>query len=144
MTSPPSGSTTGLTWWTLAVVAVSWLHDLDHVRQVRDVEAGVSLIGLIGVLGNLVTLALVITRHSLAPLAAVVLGFATAIGFIAVHVLPDWGPLSDGYPDLPVDAASWAIAIIPIFAGLGLGMAGLRELRSRRSRSASEPALRPG
>jgi hypothetical protein len=125
-----------LIWWTLAVVAVSWLHDLDHVRQVRDVEVGVSLIGLVGVIGNLVTLGLVIARHPLGPLAAVVLGFATAAGFVAVHMLPDWGPLSDGYPDLPVDGISWTIAIIPILVGLGLGVAGLRELRAGRSHPA--------
>ncbi len=130
-----------LIWWTLAVVAVSWLHDLDHVRQVRDVEGGVAFIGLIGVIANLATLALVITRHAFAPFAAIVLGLGTVIGFLAVHILPDWGPLSDGYPDLPVDTASWAIAIVPIFLGVGLGIVGLRELRARSGRA--EPALRP-
>ena len=120
-----------LMWWTLAVVAVTWLHDLDHVRQIRDVEPGVGLIGLVGVIANLVALALVMGRHALAPLAAVVLGLGTAVGFLAVHVLPDWGPLSDGYPDLPVDATSWAIAILPIFIGLGLGVTGLAEMRDR-------------
>jgi hypothetical protein len=65
----------------------------------------------------------------MAPLAAAVVGFANFFGFIAVHVLPDWGPLSDGYPELPVDALSWTIVFVPMAAALWLGLTGLRERR---------------
>ena len=126
-----------LIWPNFALTTMAWLHDLDHARQVREVEPLVALLGLVGVFSTLVALGLAIARHALAPLASIVVGFGTAIGFFAVHVLPDWGPLADGYPDLPVDAISWIAAIIPIFVGIWVGVAGLRASRER-------PAARVG
>ena len=120
-----------LVWPALALTAATWLHDLDHVRQVREVEGPVALIGLLGVVSTLLALGLAIARHPLAPLAAIVVGFGTVVGFVGVHVLPDWGSLSDGYPDLPVDGISWTAAIVPIFIGLWVGIAGLRAARER-------------
>ncbi len=120
-----------LVWPNVALTAVAWFHDLDHARQVREVEGPVALLGLLGVVTTLFALGLAIARHPLAPLASIVVGFGSAIGFFAVHVLPDWGPLSDGYPDLPVDALSWIAAIVPIVVGLWVGVAGLRAVRDR-------------
>jgi len=120
-----------LVWPILALTSVAWFHDLDHVRQVRDVEPGVALLGVLGIVGTLLALALSIARHVLAPLASILVGFGTAIGFFAVHVLPDWGPLSDGYPDLPVDVTSWIAAVVPILVGAWVGVAGLRAARER-------------
>ncbi len=129
-----------LVWPNLALVTTAWLHDLDHVRQVREVESGVAFLGLLAVVSTLLALALAIARHPLAPLAAIVVGFGTAIGFLAVHVLPDWGPLSDGYPDLPVDATSWIAAIVPIVVGIWVGIAGVRAAREgERSVTSSAP-----
>lgn len=123
---------TRLIWPALALLGVIVLHDLDHLRQGREIEFLVVGIGVIGDIGMITMVALVIRRHRLAPLAATVMGFANFFGFIAVHVVPDWGPLSDGYPDLPVDALSWAIVFVPMAAALWLGLAGLSELRARR------------
>jgi hypothetical protein len=120
-----------LIWANLALLALVWLHDLDHVRQVREIEGGVGAIGLLGVTVTIVSLALAIAGHRLAPLAAMAVGFGTAIGFVLVHLIPDWGPLSDGYPDLAVDGISWAIAILPIPFALRLGLEGLRVGRLR-------------
>jgi hypothetical protein len=47
-------------------------------------------------------LLLVFRRHSAAPTGAILVGFTTAGGFLAVHVVPDWGPLADGYPEADV------------------------------------------
>jgi hypothetical protein len=58
-------------------------------------------------------------------------GFGTALGFLAVHIVPDWGPVSQGYPDLPADGLSWAAAIVPIFVAAWLGFVGLRAMRAR-------------
>ncbi len=126
-----------LVWPNVALTAAVWLHDLDHVRQVREVEGPVALIGLLGVVTTLLSLSLAIARHSLAPLASIVVGFGTVIGFVAVHVVPDWGPLSDGYPDISVDAISWVAAVIPILVGLWVGIAGLRATRERSSSRAA-------
>ena len=124
-----------LLWPALALLASIVLHDLDHLRQGRSIEPLVVGIGVIGDVAILATVALVIRGHRLAPLAATLIGFANFFGFIAVHVVRDWGPLSDGYPGLPVDGLSWAIVFIPMAAGLWLGLAGLRERRSEMARS---------
>ncbi len=118
-----------LVWPNVALTAAAWFHDLDHARQVREVEGPVALLGLLGVVTTLLALGLAIARHPLAPLASVVVGFGTIVGFVAVHLLPDWGPLSDGYPDIPVDAISWVAAIVPIVVGFWVGVAGLRAMR---------------
>jgi hypothetical protein len=106
-----------------------WLHDLDHVRQAREVEGGVGGIGLLGVVATITSMSLAIAGHRLAPLAAVLVGFGTALGFVLVHLIPDWGPVSDGYPDIAVDGISWAIAVLPIPVALWLGFTGLSALR---------------
>ena len=120
-----------LTWASLALFASIVLHDLDHLRQGRSIEPLVVGIGVIGDIAIIATVALVIRRHRLAPLAATLVGFANFFGFIAVHIVPDWGPLSDGYPGLTLDGLSWAIVFIPMAAGLWLGLTGLSQLRAR-------------
>jgi hypothetical protein len=114
----------------VVVLALTILHDLDHVRQGRSVEGPVVAIGILGDVAAVVMLVLALRGSSLAPPAAVVVGFAVALGFLAVHVLPDWGPLADGYPDLGVDALSWISVAVAMAAGLWLGLAGLRATRS--------------
>lgn len=122
-----------LTWASFALLAAVILHDLDHLRQGRSIEAPVVGIGVLGDIAIIITLVVLVLRgHSLAPLAATVVGFANVLGFIAVHVVPDWGPLSDGYPDLPVDGLSWTLVYIPMAAALWLGLTGLARLRSSR------------
>jgi hypothetical protein len=120
-----------LIWPNLLLVVAFALHDLDHLRQGRDIEAPVVAIGILGDVVALTSLALAVTGHRIAPLAAVVVGFGTVLGFIAVHVVPDWGPLSQGYPDLPVDGVSWLAVIVPMAAGSLLAVRGLALLRGR-------------
>ena len=115
----------------VALIAIFALHDLDHLRQGRSIEPGVIALGVIGDLAAITSLILSIRRNALAPLASTLLGFATALGFVFVHIVPDWGPLSQGYPDLPVDAISWIAAIVPIGIGMWLGFTGLATLRRR-------------
>ena len=94
----------------------------------------------IGVVGDIavITMAVLALRGSrLAPPAAILVGFANFFGFIAVHVLPDWGPLSDGYPGLPVDGLSWAIVYIPMATALWLGAVGLSQQRAEKGTSAA-------
>lgn len=124
-----------LRWASLALLAAVILHDLDHVRQGRSVEPLVVAVGVIGDIAIITLAILVIRGHRLAPLAATVVGFANVLGFIAVHVVPDWGPLSDGYPDLAVDGLSWALVFVPMAAALWLGVTGLSSRRPARDRS---------
>jgi hypothetical protein len=130
MEAPAERSPNRLLWPNVLLVATVLLHDLDHVRQGRDIEPAVIGIGIVGDVVALTSLALAIARHPLAPTAAVLVGFGTALGFLVLHILPDWGPLSQGYPGTPVDALSWAAAIVPIFVAGWLGFAGLRATRA--------------
>ncbi len=125
-----------LPWAATALLAAIVLHDLDHARQGRSIEPPVVAIGVLGDIAIIATVAMVIRGHRLARLAATLVGFANFFGFIAIHVVPDWGPLSDGYPDLSVDAISWAIVFIPMAAALWLGLTGLSQLRARRGTAA--------
>jgi hypothetical protein len=132
-----STTTKQLVWPALSFLATIVLHDLDHLRQGRSIEPFVVGLGVVGDVATLTMVALVIRGHRLAPLSAVLVGFANVVGFAAVHVVPDWGPFSQGYPDLPVDAISWAIVFIPMAVALWLGLTGLSELRATARREPS-------
>ena len=121
-----------LLWASIALLAAVVLHDLDHVRQGRSVEPLVVAIGVVGDIAVITMVALAIRGSRWGPHAAVVIGFGNVLGFIAVHVIPDWGPLADGYPGIGVDGLSWAIVYIPMAAALWLGVTGLSALRSPR------------
>lgn len=83
-----------------------------------------------------VTIALVFKRNRWAPLAAVGIGYAGAVGFTAAHLLPKWGFFSDSFINAPpwarVTAFSWVTAILEIAANLVFGTIGLVLLRQRR------------
>jgi hypothetical protein len=67
-----------------------------------------------------------------------VVGFTSAVGFTVVHLVPDWGPLSDAFPGAHgagVTAFSWFAALFEIGADLAFGAAGVVALlRSRTAR----------
>ncbi|MFC8380765.1 hypothetical protein [Nocardia sp. NPDC057272] len=123
---------------TTAVFAVALLvHGADHLRRGMDATSSlVNALGTLQILFALFTVFLVFRRHPASPRAAVFIGFASAIGFTIVHLLPDWfGPLSDSFINAPaasgVTGFSWFAALFEISADLAIGIAGLRVLRSR-------------
>jgi fatty acid desaturase len=106
------------------------VHALDHaVRQESAVPPGTSAVGAVGLATVLLALGLAVVGHPLAAAATTFVGFATAIGFVVVHVVPDWGPFSQPYPDIPVDDLSWVAMIVPAVVGLVVGGLGLSRLR---------------
>ncbi|MBV8349659.1 MAG: hypothetical protein JOZ49_19680 [Mycolicibacterium sp.] len=82
-----------------------------------------------------VTLALVFTGSRWAPHAAIAVGFASAVGFTAAHLLPHWGFFSDSFINAPpaahVTMFSWVSAVAEIIADLLVGIAGIAVLRAR-------------
>jgi hypothetical protein len=117
---------------TIAFVAANTPPTLDHIRQgtgrlTTEVWAGGSVISVLAV----ITLVMVLRRNPQAPLVATVVGFWTALGVFASHVLPHWSAFSDSYPALHVDALSWVIVWLEIGAAFALGVVGARALRSR-------------
>lgn len=109
----------------VALVVVVLMHDLDHVRQGRSLDAAVTAVGLVGLMAVLFSLALAVLRHRWAPAVSSVVGFGTAIGFVVVHIAPRWSAISDPYPDLPVDALSWASVAASVVIALAVGLAGV-------------------
>lgn len=125
---------------TRVVFAVALLvHGADHARRGVG-EPAVFWLGNVQTVGALAALFLVFTRHRWAPAAAIAIGFASAIGFTVVHLVPDWGPLSDAFPGAhshaDVTAFSWFAALFEIGADLAFGAAGVFTLggghRARR------------
>jgi hypothetical protein len=112
-----------------------FVHGADHLRRgVGQLEPAVFWLGNLQTVAALTALFLVFTRHRWAPVAAIVVGFTSAVGFMVVHLVPDWGPLSDAFPGAPghadVTAFSWFAALFEIGADLAFGAAGVLTLRS--------------
>ncbi|MGI8945581.1 MAG: hypothetical protein ACR2GL_05005 [Thermoleophilaceae bacterium] len=114
------------------LVAVLVVHALDHaLRQEATVPGLVVAAGAFGFVAALVALGLGLARARLDAPATAVVGFGTVLGFLAVHVAPDWGPFSQPYSDIPVDDLSWAILIAPIAVAAAAGLVGLSRSRPR-------------
>ncbi|MGL6235852.1 MAG: hypothetical protein ACRC20_10945 [Segniliparus sp.] len=120
-----------------ALFAVALLvHSADHLRRgMGGLPVAVSAAGYAQLLLTAVMCVLVFAGHRFAPQVAAFLGFASAIGFSAAHLLPRWGFFSDSFVHAPmsahVTAFSWTTALLEIGAGLALGFVGARAARSR-------------
>jgi hypothetical protein len=125
-----------------ALFVVAYLiHAGDHLRRgISTITWQVFWAGnLQGVLG-LVTVVLILTRHRWGPAFAFVVGFGSAVGFVAAHFLPDWGPLSDSFVSHHVIWFSWFAAVVEVLADLFLGYAGWRSLPMHQAVPPTIPA----
>lgn len=114
----------------LMLVGLLVIHALDHaLRQDAPVPAAAQVVGIVGTLAALVSLGVAARARRPAPLVTAVVGFSTAVGFVAVHLLPDWGPFSQPYQDLGVDAVSWSGLLLPIVGAALVGGTGIRAAR---------------
>jgi hypothetical protein len=79
--------------WAAAFFAIALLlHGADHLRRGMNViRPAVMVGGTMQLILAAVTIALVVTRNRWAPHAAVAIGFVSAVGFTAAHLLPTWG-----------------------------------------------------
>lgn len=116
------------------------LHAGDHMRRGMDVvPPAVMVAGMVQIVLAAATVVLVFLGSRWAPHAAVVLGFVSAVGFTAAHLLPTWGFFSDSYIHAPPAARvtwfSWVTAICEIAADIAFGLVGIAVLSVRRSRS---------
>ena len=112
----------------------SAVHTLDHLRRGQgSVTEALYWTGNLALVLQVVVVTLILTRHRLAPLAAVAAGFPLAVGFFAAHWLPGWGPLSD--PLWETGSWSWlsyAASTLEIAGALAVGFAGLAVEREAR------------
>jgi hypothetical protein len=118
------------------------LHSVDHMRRGMDVvPPAVMVAGMAQLILAPVALVLVFLGSRRSPRAAIGLGFLSAIGFTAAHLLPMWGFFSDSFINAPpaarVTTFSWISAIAEIGADLVFGLVGIAVLRARHARSRS-------
>ena len=108
-------------------------HTADHIRRGAGVlTLEVKWAGIVSTAIGVATIALVLARHRLAPLAAVVVGAPIAVGVAAVHLLPHWSVWSDAFPGAQatdVSPLSWAVVLLEIAGALALLAAGTYVLR---------------
>lgn len=125
--------------WAAALFAAALLlHGADHLRRGMDIiRPAVMIGGTVQLILAAVTIVLVISRNRWAPMAAVGIGFVSAVGFTVAHLLPTWGFFSDSFINAPpwarVTTFSWVTAIVEIGADLIFGAVGLSVVRRRRA-----------
>lgn len=110
-------------------------HGVDHaIRGFDVVSSEVAVAGNIQVVAAMITVALVFIGHRLAPIAAVLIGAGSALGFTAAHLLPTWSAFSDSFvtpaPGAGVTAYSWLTALLEIGTALAFAVAGARQVRT--------------
>jgi len=117
----------------LVVFALLATHTIDHAanQPARDLPVTGTFVGVAGFAIITASAVLALRRSGLAPVAALAAGATTALGVIAVHILPVWSEaISDPYWDFGANALSWALLLAPLVASLWLAIAGARELRA--------------
>jgi hypothetical protein len=120
----------------IGFVVAMVLHGIDHLMQDRGVGALAPEVvwgGTVLFVLAFGTLALIVTEHPRAALAATVTGFWTAIAVSLSHLAPHWSAFSDPYPDLGLGAWSWIVMLSEVAMGVVLGIAGARALQRSRS-----------
>jgi hypothetical protein len=119
----------------LAFAVGSAIHMIDHLRRGQgSVSDALYAAGNISLIVQVATIALVLTRHRLAPIAATSAGFGLAAGFAAAHWLPRWSSISD--PVWEINSLTWfsyVASITEILGALGLAFAGLAIIRGQYS-----------
>jgi len=118
----------------LLLLAALIAHTVDHAvnQPARDLPASGTVIGVLGFVIIAASTVAALRRMEIAPAASVFAGLATALGVVAVHLLPSWSELvSDPYADFGANAISWSLAIAPLAIGLWLAALGMWELRAR-------------
>jgi hypothetical protein len=106
------------------------LHTADHLRRGTGVLTPEVLWGgMVVTVAGVIAITAVLTRHRLAPTVAAAVGFSTAIGVSASHLLPHWSSFSDAFPGSAADALSWAAVSIEIASAIMLGAAAVYAMR---------------
>jgi hypothetical protein len=101
------------------------------------VPPAVFIAGMIQGVVAVIAVVLVFRGSRWAPHTAILIGFASAVGFTAAHLLPTWGAFSDSFIDAaPAEGVtwfSWVTAILEILGDLLFGAAGIAVLAARNT-----------
>ena len=116
----------------LLLFALLIAHAVDHSlnQPSRDLPATSGLFGIAGFILVAASTTLAVRRSPLAPAASVYAGAVTAIGVVAIHLLPYWwGFVSDPFWDFQANALSWLILLAALGAALAVTAIGASEVR---------------
>lgn len=124
-----------LRWSATAFASAVALHSADHLRRgMESLPPAVMIAGITQAILAAATVVLVFIGSRWAPYAAITIGFISAVGFTAAHLLPTWGFFSDSFINTPpaarVTVFSWVTAILEIVADIALGIVGIAVLRT--------------
>jgi hypothetical protein len=127
-----------LRWAAVFFAVALTLHTADHLRRgMNVVPPAVMIAGMIQGVAAAITVVLVFRGSRWAPHGAILVGFTSAVGFSAAHLLPTWGAFSDSFVDAAPAAGvtwfSWVTAIVEILADLLFAGAGVAVLVARRT-----------
>jgi hypothetical protein len=130
-----------LRWAAIIFTVALGLHNADHLRRGMDVvPLAVMTAGTAQGVLAVVTVILVFRGSRWAPHAAVFVGFLSAVGFSAAHLLPTWGAFSDSFigptPGAGVTWFSWVSAVAEILADILFGVIGVAALAARHATAA--------
>jgi|SRR2546423_3374631 len=113
----------------VAFVVANLLHTADHFRQgLGGLTPAILVAGTTLTVLAIVVMVMALRGHPRAPAFCAAVGLSGAVGVAASHLAPHWSTLSDPYPDLSVDALSWAVMLAEIAAALVLAIVALRRL----------------
>ena len=119
----------------VAFAAGSAIHLIDHLRRGQgSVSDVLYTVGNVSLIVQVATISLVLTRHRLAPVAAVSAGFSLALGFTAAHWLPRWSSISD--PVWEIKSLTWfsyVASMGEILGAIALAFAGLAIVRAENN-----------
>jgi hypothetical protein len=127
-----------LVWAAISFAIGFGVHGLDHLRRGMSASPMFIMVGG-SVQGLLVAIAviMVLTARPRAPLAAMVVGFGSAVVFTYAHLLPTiWPGYQDSFISLPhtnVTWFSWLTAVAEIGTGIVFGAIGIRAARTQAS-----------
>jgi hypothetical protein len=112
-------------------------HTADHLRRGTGVLTHhVFWAGNLSTLLGVITVAMVFSRHRLAPVMAAAFGLPVALGVAAVHLLPHWSAFSDAFPGAApaskVEAISYVVVLTEIVGAALTGIIGLRIVSRER------------
>jgi hypothetical protein len=118
----------------VVLVALLGGHIADHAfhQTGPGLPLAAGIPGLLGAAAAVVSLVMTARRAPYAVPFAALVGVATAIGFVVIHIAPHWSMFSDPYADRSVDAISWTEMLMTLFAGGLLAFQAARTAPSHR------------
>lgn len=127
-------SLSSLTKANLAVLFLLILHTIDHAtgQPTRDLPGSSSLVGAAGFAITAGSAWLALNRSPLAPEVSAVVGSLTALGVVAIHLMPNWWEwVSDPYWDFDASFLSWLSLVGLLASAFWLTAQGVRYQRFR-------------